>query len=566
MVPRRSGRSESFDTRMLKRGRVLTSGAGSPLGGFMRMVNPAGFAGRLGVWTALVVLGAGIACAQEPAAAAAQAKSLADALSELQTQVRELGATLRDVRAEAARSRDEIQELRRELAATRAQVTAADRSTLAAGTASSIPSGQVAESSAAQASPSAQGSAETRLAKLEEDQQLLAGKVDEQYQTKVESASKYKVRLSGIVMLNVFGNRGSVDNQDLPNLALPRGALDTGGDFGATVRQTQLGVEVFGPQLGGAKSSAEVQLDFFGGFPQTLDGVTAGLVRLRTATTRLEWGRTTIVAGQDAPFISPLSPTSLASVAMPAFSYAGNLWTWTPQVRVERRVTLAEDSSLLLQAGILDPLSGEPPYRAYYRNPQAGEKSRQPAYATRVSWTRGPAGRPLTIGVGAYYARQNWGFNRTVDAWAGTADWTVPLGRWFGLSGEFYRGRALGGLGGGSGRSVVSSGAIPNSTTLIAGVDTAGGWGQLKFTPTEKLEFNGAFGQDNPMSDDLRYYPGGVLYGAVPGRNRAASANFIYRPRSNLLFSLEYRRLRTFDLIGPDSTADHVNLGVGVLF
>jgi len=33
-------------------------------------------------------------------------------------------------------------------------------------------------------------------------------KVDEQYQTKVESASKYRMRLSGIVLLNLFSNWG----------------------------------------------------------------------------------------------------------------------------------------------------------------------------------------------------------------------------------------------------------------------------------------------------------------------------------------------------------------------
>ena len=532
----------------------------------MSKANRKGLIRRAAAWAVMVILGAALAGAQEPATSPPQAKSLGDSLSELQAQVRELSAMLRGVRDDAARSRQEIQELRRELAATRAQVIPAGQGAAATINQPPTPSTHAVPSSAAQVASPSPGGTEARLAKVEEDQQLLAAKVDEQYQTKVESASKYKVRLSGIMLLNVFGNRGAVDNQDLPNLATARGPLDTGGDFGATVRQTQLGVEVFGPKLGGAKSSAEIQLDFFGGFPQTLDGVTAGLVRLRTATTRLDWSRTTVVAGQDAPFISPLSPTSLASVAVPAFSYAGNLWTWTPQIRVERRLTLAEDSSLLLQAGILDPLSGELPYRGFYRAPQAGEKSRQPAYATRISWTHGPAGRPLTLGVGAYYARQNWGFNRTVDAWAGTADWSVPLGRWFALTGELYRGRALGGLGGGTGRSVVASGAITDPATLIAGLDTVGGWGQLKFAPTEKLEFNGAFGQDNPMAEDLRYYQGSAAYSETTGRNRAASANFIYRPRSNLLFSIEYRRLRTFDLAGPDNTADHVNVGVGVLF
>src|ERR1039458_6979416 len=43
-------------------------------------------------------------------------------------------------------------------------------------------------------------------ASLEEEYQLLSGKVDDQYQTKVESASKYRVRLSGIVLMNLASN------------------------------------------------------------------------------------------------------------------------------------------------------------------------------------------------------------------------------------------------------------------------------------------------------------------------------------------------------------------------
>ena len=170
------------------------------------------------------------------------------------------------------------------------------------------------------------------------------------------------------------------------------------------MRQSLLGLEVFGPTLGRAKTRGDIQFDFFGGFPATLDGVTAGLVRLRTATVHFDWARTSIVAGQDTPFFSPLSPTSLASLAYPAFSYSGNLWTWTPQLRVERRLALSGDSSLLVQGGILDSLTGQPPYDQSYRSPQAGERSGQPAYATRLAWTRTAFGRPLTVGASGYYA------------------------------------------------------------------------------------------------------------------------------------------------------------------
>ena len=42
-------------------------------------------------------------------------------------------------------------------------------------------------------------------------------------------------------------------------------------------------------------------------------------------------------------------------------------------------------------------------------------------------------------------------------------------------------------------------------------------------------------------------------------------ANFIYRPRSDLLFSGEYRHLRTSEIINYYS-ADQINVMMGVLF
>src|SRR5262249_8958474 len=232
------------------------------------------------------------------------------------------------------------------------------------------------------------------------------------------------------------------------------------GSFSASVRQSLLGFEVFGPQIKGSQVKADIQFDFGGGFPNAPDGVTFPLPRLRTAMVRWVSPATTIAAGQDVPFFSPLSPTSVASISVPALSYSGNLWTWTPQMRVEHRLDLRGDSHVLLQGGILDPLTGGSPPDQFLRMPQAAEASRQPAYATRVGWSRPLSDRELTIGGGAYYSRQSWGFNRSVDGWAGTSDWIVPVSGPLEFSGEFYYGRAIGGLGGGLGRSVVVSGPI----------------------------------------------------------------------------------------------------------
>jgi hypothetical protein len=272
-----------------------------------------------------------------------------------------------------------------------------------------------------------------------------------------------------------------------------------------------------------------------------------------------------VVGGQDTLFFAPLAPTSFASLSAPALSYAGVLWGWIPQLRVEHTLPLSAASSVKISAGILDGITGEPPASEYRRQAQAGESAGQPAYATRVAWTHNVSGRPLTLGAAAYYNRQNWRFDRQVDGWAAMSDVTVPLGRWFSLTGEFYRGRAIGGLGGAIGRSVVVDGG--GAAARVIGLNSVGGWAQLKFAPSEKLEFNGAFGQDNPFAAEARNFSGVSVYPyASVTRNRGSLVNVIARPRSDLVLSLEYRRLRTFEVLPASDLASQVNLSMGVLF
>jgi hypothetical protein len=512
-----------------------------------------------------LLLWTGASVAQQAAgpADASADTSLSDSVRELRQQIRELQAAVTEIRSESQRYRDETTELRRELEAVRgasASVSPAATSVVADaagnGTSAAVVPGETTENQKSQHASS-----------LEEQYELLSGKVDEQYQTKIESASKYRMRLSGIVLLNLFSNVGTVDNADIPHIAYGTQPGVSGGSFGGTLRQSQIGLEVFGPQIAGARTKADIQFDLAGGFAQTLNGVNAGLMRLRTGTMRLDWAHTSIVTGQDGLFFSPNSPTSFASLAIPAFSYSGNLWGWVPQLRVEHRFSVGENSSLLLQGGILDPESGEPPPVAFYRQPQAGERSRQPAYASRMAWTSTVFGQPLRVGVAGYYGRQDYGFSGPVDAWAGMTDWDLPLGSRFSLSGKFYRGRGLGGLSGGIGRSVLFNGDPGALYTQVRGLNTAGGWAQLKYRPANKLEFNGAVGEDAPYMADIRAFPNPHVYGDPSlSKNQSSLLNVIYRPRSDLLFSAEYRHLKTYTIDTGVQNADHINLMVGVLF
>jgi len=494
-------------------------------------------------------------------------KALGQLVRQLQVQLQSLHARVETLEVQERAAREESRTLRAQLAA--GKVSRIDSEPEGgSGTpeystsASTFPA--AARLVAVEAVPQA---ADERIQQLEESVELSNAKISEQSQTKVESSSKYRVRLSGLALFNLFVNRGTVNNVDVPQTALPKGLLDSPGTFGGSLRQSQIGLEAFGPDIAGAHSQADLRFDFAGGFSQAPNGSLNGLARLRTGTFRLDWANTSIIAGQDYLFFSPLTPTSYASLAIPALSYSGNIWGWTPQVRVEHRFHLSEASIISVQAGVLETLSGDQPETGYARTSTWGEKSGVPGYAGRVAWSRSAFGRNIVAGLGGYYGSQDWGFGRTVGSWAGTADLTVPFGRFLEFTGQFYRGRAVGGLGGGIGQSVLWIGPFADPMTEVYGLNSLGGWAQLKLKPTLKFEINGAFGDDNPFASDLREFSANPIYlNSLLSKNLTSLVNFIYRPRSDLIFSLEYKHLKTFTLDSNFNSANNINLIVGYIF
>jgi hypothetical protein len=457
-------------------------------------------------------------------------------MQQLQNEVKQLTSSLEAMRAEMQACREEIHNLRAELESTK--------------------SAQQEEGSGADVSHA--------IADLREDQTVSDSRLATLYQTKVESGSKYRVRLSGLALFNTFANRGTVNTISVPNLAIPTPNGQPTGNVGATFRQTLFTLQAFGPEVGGARTSAEVQFDFYGGFTQTLDGYVLGLARLRTADISFDWNQWSLRFMQDKPFISPLTPTTLAAIGTPEFAYSGNLWTWTPQIVAERTWQTSERVKSHLQFGVLDPFDGELPATQYLRPAEAGELSRTPGLAARPSLDFPLGSQVATIGAGGYFARQDYGYGHVVDAWAATLDWNLPFGERWALSGELHRGLGLGGMWGAIGTSIVYTGTGNNPYTKLIAVNTVGGWSQLKFKPAEKWEINGAFGEESPFSTDL-------LQNADPSyqpvlRNWTTMVNVIDHPRSNVMLSLEYRHLNTVLFSGQTQTAEHINLGVGFAF
>jgi hypothetical protein len=541
----------------------------------MRSDLRAGFVSKSGLAALALLAISGAVLAQtgsEQAAApggtssSSDVRALGEMVRELQLQVQNLNSRVKVLETSEKAASSEAQDLRIELSKATRELAFLKQGKDAPSHGSAALAGPDPTDRPGSTEPAGQAT-EDRVTHLEEDLALANAKITEQSQTKVESSSKYRVRLNGLVLLNLFANRGMVDSEDVPQIAGPKGLLDSGGTFGGSLRQSQIGLEGFGPEIAGARTHAEVRLDFAGGFPPSPNGGLSGVMRLRTGTVHFDWANTSLVAGQDYLFFSPLTPTSFASLVIPALSYSGNLWAWVPQIRVEHRIHVSDSSMILLQGGLLESLSGDTPDGRYERGPTWGEDSGQPAYAGRVALSRRAFGQNIVAGLGGYYGRQGWGFGRSVDAWAGTADVTVPLGRFVEFTGQFYRGRALGGLGGAIGQNVLWNGRLSDPATEVYGLDSIGGWVQLKLKPTAKFEVNGAVGDDNPFSSRLRDFAANPIYsGALLSKNLGSFVNFIYRPRSDVVFSLEYKRLKTFTLDSQANAANHINLSVGYIF
>ena len=84
---------------------------------------------------------------------------------------------------------------------------------------------------------------------------------------------------------------------------------------------------------------------------------------------------------------------------------------------------------------------------------------------------------------------------------------------------------------------------------------------------TPKLELNAVYGEDNPFASDVRGFAiDANNFTTILGRNRSVMGNLVYRPRSDLVLSSEFRRMRTFPVYSGSSVTNQVNLAMGILF
>ncbi len=470
----------------------------------------------------------------------------------LEKQVQQLTEAMTRTQAQLEQSQRELQQIRDQLAAVQQEMARHDSAS--------------ASSSAAQLSAAVE--------EIREQQAVQESQIATHEQSKVESESKYPIKLNGLVLLNGFVNTRQVD---MP--ATPTVVMSGSGSTGASIRQTVLGVDARGPHLFNARSHADVSVDFYGSELASNDGSASayagGLLRLRTAHAALQWEHTEASVSLDHPIINPNSPTSLTAVAIPGLAWSGNLWTWNPQVGISHDISLSSAQHLRAQAALIDIANPPAIYNVglgiatpNYLPPSTAERSRWPGVEGRIALVGAQQDNSLQIGVGGLFAPHRTLGGTNFDSWAATLDYFVPFAKHMVLSGNVYRGLALGGLGGGAYKDYVFF-LDPNYpfTYYFRALDDVGGWAQLKAHAGDHFDFNFAFGTDQVFASQLRPYAGDstALYLNL-ARNQTYTGNVIYTPSAYLLFSLEYRHLASSPVNGSTNTGDVIGIATGYRF
>jgi hypothetical protein len=352
------------------------------------------------------------------------------------------------------------------------------------------------------------------------------------------------LEFTGLALVNAFFTNAGVNNSDVPQYAAP----DTIGvsGSGGTIRQTRVGVVLTDPEVLGGSFTGELDADFFGGQQPSSGGRNFPLLRIRRAVGTLQWSHVALLFGQESPLVAERSPHSLASIGVPDFAGAGNLWLWLPQGRLT--IEAGYTVRVALQAAVLAPTTGAA-QSAFTTQLDSAERTGRPALEGRLRLGWGPPNDPGEIAVGAHL-----GWIKGLDSTTGdtllvskaiTADTRFKIG-FAEVIAEVYKGQALAGLGGG--------GVGQDIGLLGAPIRTTGGWMQVNLRRFRRVMFGGGCGIDDP--DDRDVPPGGRF------RNFVCEGHLEWRPPGPLVFGFEYRRFTTRYDTG-DFTASHLNLAAG---
>jgi hypothetical protein len=298
-----------------------------------------------------------------------------------------------------------------------------------------------------------------------------------------------------------FSSDRYVFNSGQPLIVSPK---DPDVSFDLTAQQSTVGAAFQGPRLGawtpGAYALFTLQDNILA------EGYSFTPVVFYGDASNGGWR---IAAGQQFDLFAPRDPDNLTTGKL---ATSGNPGSYRPQLRVERRAPLGNQTESLLQLGISSPITTALPDRIdlkRLKDEEIVEDNGWPNVEGRLSLGFGaPAERaggrqlrPLELGVSGVVGQLRVLDNiratdpltlvadrSQVTVWGAALDGRLALGRHFGLSGELYTGQALG--------QYLAGILQTYNRRSNQAIPTSGGWAQVSAALTDSLRLNAGYGID----------------------------------------------------------------------
>ena len=104
--------------------------------------------------------------------------------------------------------------------------------------------------------------------------------------------------------------------------------------------------------------------------------------------------------------------------------------------------------------------------------------------------------------------------------------------------------------------------------SVLHPLNAIGGWTQFKTRFSSSLETNLSIGQDDGFARDFHavVLSPAASAGQLRARNEMVVGNLIFRPKTYLILSPEYRRIWSWPINGTASTLDIFTLSAGYQF
>ncbi len=347
--------------------------------------------------------------------------------------------------------------------------------------------------------------------------------------------SDVEVRLYGRLKADASYDTSAADPGDYVRWVDPAGSDDH--EFNLTANETRIGVNIKGPDAGPAKTSGKLEMDFYGNVTGA-DVENKARPMLRQAYVALDWPHWSLLAGQTWDIISPLSPRMLNYAPL---WWAGNVGYRRPQIRVTRRFSLAEDTTLALEGGISRTVGEE------MVQPESHDSDVPTGQARAAVTLPLLDDRETTVGISGHYGKEEFSV-REVPTWSVSLDVLLPVTSWLTAKAEWSLGDNMDAFLGGIGQGV--------NTTTLRGIRSQGGWAAAEVEAGGGWSLTAGAGLSDARRKDLT--------AGSRGQNQCVFGNAIYSLTENAKVGLEVSRWGT-QYVGT-GTADDVRAQVSVIY